>query len=115
MKKPGILLAIVCLLAVLAGCGGKGGGGPYACTVYAFREDAAPLAGVVINFCTDTSCTPVVTGEDGAAVFTGPAAEYHVQIVQVPAGWQLAEGESEWTAGPLDRSFRLTFSGEVGP
>lgn len=53
------------------------------------------VGGVVVNFCTDTTCTPVTTTAQGASVFTGSPAKYHVQIVQVPAG-MAATGETDF-------------------
>ena len=78
-------------------------------TVYAYDYmDGSDLEGVVINFCTDTTCTPVTTSEAGEAVFTGPPARYHVQVVKIPEGWQLA-AEEEWTAEPYGQTFYLPF------
>ncbi|MBQ6431501.1 MAG: TlpA family protein disulfide reductase [Oscillospiraceae bacterium] len=78
---------------------------PNLCTYYIYAYGAADYAdveGVVINFCTDTTCTPVTTGADGAAVFTGVPARYHVQVVTVPDGWVLT-GDSEWTTEPYSQ------------
>ncbi len=67
------------------------------------------IEGVVVNFCTDTTCAPIVSGETGEAVFTGAPARYHVQIVQVPEGWVLVEGESEWTTEPYGEIYWIGF------
>ena len=64
------------------------------------------VAGAVVNFCTDTSCTPVTTGEDGAAVFTGPPAKYHVQLVKLPEGME-AGGAVDFYTEPYNQVFWL--------
>ena len=67
-------------------------------TVGAYDVDTYEyVAGVVVNFCTDTACTPVVTTADGAVTFTGPRAAYHVQVVKIPDGWELF-GDAEFDA-----------------
>ena len=104
MKKMGMLLALL-LLCGLLGCGAAR---ETSYTLSCRGEDGSPVAGVMINFCTDTACSPVLSGEDGNAVFTGAPEEYHVQVVRVPEGWELL-GETEWTAGPESRSFALRF------
>ena len=66
------------------------------------------LAGVMINFCTDSACTPVTSGEDGAAVFTGAPEAYHVQVIRIPEGWEL-EGNGEWTTEARSQDFAISF------
>ena len=106
MKKLAILPALLLALVCLMGCGAEAKESSY--TIACRGEDGTPVAGVMINFCTDTACSPVSSGEDGNAVFTGAPEEYHVQIVRVPAGWELL-GEAEWTTKAESQSFTLTF------
>ena len=83
-------------------------------TVYCYGvEDGADVTGVMVNFCTDTACTPVTSADLGAAVFTGAPEEYHVEIVKVPEGWKLVD-EPEWTTHLYDETFWIGFepSGE---
>ncbi len=80
------------------------------CCVKEAGGELTGVAGVVINFCTDTACTPVTTDENGAAVFTGPPAKYHVQIVRVPEGWKPAQEETEWDTGPSGENYRISFT-----
>ena len=105
MKKLVLLAALLLSLCCLLGCGAAK---ESSFTLSCRGEDGSPVAGGMINFCTDTACSPVLSGEDGNAVFTGAPEEYHVQVVRVPEGWELL-GEAEWTAGPESRSFTLTF------
>lgn len=62
------------------------------------------VAGVVVNFCTDTVCTPVVTAGDDPVDFTGAPAKYHVQIVSVPEGWE-AVGETDFYTETYGQTF----------
>ncbi len=115
MKKHFIPLALLLLAACLIGCGAgagadKAGAEDALCTytVSCQGEDGAGIAGVMINFCTDSACTPVISGEGGAAVFTGAPEAYHVQIVSIPAGWE-PEGPTEWTAEAKSQDFTISF------
>ena len=73
-------------------------------------EELIGIEGVVLNFCTDTACTPVTTTAQGTAVFTGPPAAYHVQIVKVPEGWELAQTETEWQTAPFGEVYWIPFA-----
>ncbi len=73
-------------------------------------DNGKGIEGVVCNFCTDLSCSPVTTDEDGTAVFTGAPARYHVQVLKVPVGWVLS-GESEFYTEACEQSFQLLFTG----
>jgi len=64
---------------------------------------------VVINFCTDTTCTPVTTAEMGRVIFTGHPAKYHAQIARAPEGWQLIDA-GDWYTEPYSQTFRIPFS-----
>ena len=81
---------------------------PESCTytVTAADPQGAPVAGVMVNFCTDEACTTVVTDENGAAVFTGEPYAYHVQIIKLPKGFQM-DGEKEFITELHDQSFAL--------
>ena len=79
-------------------------------TVYAYGNvDAEEVVGVVINFCTDTACTPVKTTEDmGKAVFRGTPGKYHIQVVSVPDGWQPVTKDDLYTE-PYSETFYIAF------
>lgn len=59
---------------------------------YALRfvdADGAPVAGVMVNICSDTFCfAPTVTGTDGVATFTGAPYAYEVHVLHAPTGYQ---------------------------
>lgn len=78
-------------------------------TVYAYDTSYEGVAGAVFNFCTDTMCTPVTTDADGAAVFTGPPARYHVQVVSAPNRLTPMSGD-EFTTEPYAQTFYIPFS-----
>ena len=127
MKKLCIFFVLLLLLGCMTGCTASkpaateapaetetptGTEAPEASVTYTVyccdTENHAIVEGVVINFCTDTMCTSVTSSEKGEAYFTGPPAEYHVQIIKVPEDWQL-KGEEEWVTEPFDQTFRITF------
>ena len=72
-------------------------------------ENYEDIANVTVNFCTDNACFPVTSNDKGVAIFTGPPAEYHVQIAGVPDGWQ-ADGETDWYTEPYSQTFYVAFS-----
>lgn len=111
MKRIALVLAILLLPALITGCSAPdapAAGTPAVCTwtVCACGDNGEPVAGVIVNFCTDTACTPVTTTDQGTAVFTGEPGAYHVQIVRVPEGWVL-DGDAEWVTEPNDQTFRI--------
>ncbi len=127
MKKTCILLALLLLLGCLAGCGASAQANTpeepdpetsvqpsetnepsQDCryTIQVFDGSGNAAAGVVINFCTDLSCRPVTTDENGRAVFTGAPDRYHVQVIKVPGGLQV-DGDAEWYTEPYEQSFQV--------
>ena len=68
------------------------------------------IPGAVVNFCTDTVCTPITTDENGAAVFTGAPARYHVQIVGLPEGCSAGEA-ADFTTEPYGQTFWIPVEG----
>lgn len=74
-------------------------------TVYVYGSTGL-VGGAVVNFCTDTTCTPVVSTDDGPVYFTGAPAVYHVQVVQVPEGWELA-GDADFYTEAYGQTFYI--------
>lgn len=60
-------------------------------------QNGEPVPGCVINFCTDTACTPVTSDETGVALFQGAPAAYHLQVVQVPQGYSFDTAQGYYT------------------
>ena len=54
-------------------------------TVYAY-DDNKMLSDLTVSFCSDTSCVPVTTNDEGVAEFKAPPARYHLQLVEAPDG-----------------------------
>jgi hypothetical protein len=71
-----------------------------------FDENYMPIEGVVINFCTDSACTPVTTDADGLAVFTGMRYRYHVQVIKIPEGYEFVDPD-EYDLEPYDQNFSI--------
>ncbi len=62
----------------------------------------APVSGVAVNFCSDTTCKPVFSSSDGYAVYKGQPYRYHMQVIKVPKGYSFdknAEYYTELTGG----------------
>ena len=65
---------------------------------YALRfvdADGVPVAGVMVNICSDTFCfAPAVTGTDGVATFTGAPYAYEVHVLHAPTGYQWDDAQT---------------------
>ena len=91
MKKIKRLLAL-CLMLILAlclfaGCGKK------SYEVLVTDQGGSPLAGVAVQFCSDTECIMGQTDAKGIAVFEKGAGKYTVHILSVPQGYILDKTE----------------------
>ena len=109
MKQIAVLLALLLLSGCLTGCGSGAAEEPALCTytVHCRSEAGDALEGVMLNFCTDSACSPVFSGASGEAVFSGAPDRYHVQVVRIPEGWEL-DGAAEWITEPCDQVFRIS-------
>ena len=47
----------------------------------------SPVPGVMVNFCTDKSCTALTADENGLVAFAAPVENYHIQLLKAPAGY----------------------------
>lgn len=93
---------------MLAGCGGSGSsdsgaapaGGENPGNVYrviTVDESGAPVAGTMVQFCSDQMCIMGETDADGVAVFEqDEAGIYTVKVYAVPDGF--AEDKTEYPA-----------------
>lgn len=83
-------------------------------TVYAYDSEGNMVEGVVVNFCSDTSCTPVTTDAEGAATFTGAPGRYHVQIVKMPEGMSPYYADyMDFYTEPYAQTFWIPFAIEI--
>ena len=60
-------------------------------------QDGNPVEEVTVNFCTDVSCVPKESDEDGLITFTGAPDAYHVTIVDAPDGYSWDEDYGMYT------------------
>lgn len=77
-------------------------------SVDAFDLDYNPLPDVTIYFCTDTTCTPIVTDEEGFASFVAQPGRYHVQVIGIPEGYELVD-EGDFYTEPYGQNIWLSF------
>ena len=57
---------------------------------YAIRvvdQDGNGVAGAYVNICTDTTCEPAQTDDDGVITYVGAPQAYHLQLLTVPEGY----------------------------
>jgi len=66
-------------------------------TITFVDQFGAPVPGCIVNFCTDTLCTPVTSDENGVALFAGEPGVYHVQVLRVPQGYAVDPTQEYYT------------------
>ena len=95
MKTVRKVLAVCLLLALavvaLAACGKKAN-----YEVLVNDASGKPVAGVTVQFCSDTECIMGETDANGIAVFEKAAGKYTVHILKAPEGF--AKDETEYPA-----------------
>ncbi|MBR3473636.1 MAG: TlpA family protein disulfide reductase [Oscillospiraceae bacterium] len=77
-------------------------------SVTTFDLDYNLLPDVTVYFCTDTTCTPIVTDEEGFASFIAPPGRYHVQVIGIPEGYELVD-EGDFYTEPYGQNIWLSF------
>ena len=137
MKKSVLLVVALCMvIAVLTGCGSankdqskaiasvtaevtsSGAEAPAAArgtemadnkyTVYVVdAESEAPLAGVKVQFCSDTQCMMGKTDENGCAVFMSDPGNYTAHILKAPEGYAKTGEEAVMTKDVHTATFKL--------
>ena len=71
---------------------------PQAYILHVVDQDNNPVEEVSVTFCTDTTCVPRESDENGLITFTGAPDVYHVVIVDVPDGYNWDEDFEMYTA-----------------
>ena len=66
-------------------------------TLYVVDQNGSPVEEVTVNFCTDISCTPKESDENGVITFDGEPDVYHVTIVDAPEGYSWDEEYEMYT------------------
>lgn len=115
MKKIFIIVAMLCLLIALTGCGKKETKAGVATDanqnesaegetseaaeyiVNVVDQNGDPVPGAYVNFCTDTACMPSVSDESGVITFSGEPYAYHLQILKVPEGYSFDKDFETYT------------------
>ena len=69
----------------------KAGNEPKTYILHVIDQFSNPVGEVMVNFCTDTACTPQETDETGTITYEGEPYKYHVQIIEVPEGYSYDE------------------------
>ena len=65
--------------------------------LHVMDQDNNPVEEVAVNFCTDASCVPKESDENGLIIFTGLPGAYHVTIVDAPDGYSWDEDYEMYT------------------
>ena len=55
--------------------------------LYVFDQNDMPVSGVMVAFCTDTSCILQQSDDNGTISFNGTPDIYHLQLLKVPEGY----------------------------
>ena len=76
-------------------------------TVSFADQNGDPVPGCVINFCTDETCEPVFSDENGVASYTGAPYAYHLQVIKVPEGYEFDTAQ-EFVADVLGGALSFT-------
>ena len=114
MKKR--ILTFICVLALfLTGCGGGSGesepspegdgGAEYTITVT--DQNGDPVAGAVVNICTDTTCEPQTADENGFIYYIGELKDYHLEVIRVPEGYEIGEEADIYTGESTEISLQV--------
>ena len=65
--------------------------------IHVVDQNGAPVAGAVVNFCTDTACVPSEADENGLITFDGAPDRYHMQLIDLPEGYSSDEDFEMYT------------------
>ena len=116
MKKEILTFILLLTLAMsIAGCGGsrgeKGpapsseGGADY--TIKVKDQKGDPVAGAVVNICTDTTCEPRTTDGNGVICYSGDMNNYHLEVIKVPEGYDIGEDADLYTGEETQISLQV--------
>lgn len=80
--------------------------------VYCYDQNGNDVPGVTVAFCTDTQCATFTSDEGGMVFFNAAPDDYHLQLLKLPEGYELAEGyEPEAVVGSF-ALIPLVYTGE---
>ena len=108
--KKYLAVAIVSSIMILfSACGNQQTGGAYTVTVK--DQNGEGVSGCVVNFCDESSCTPVTQDKDGVYSFDGQPYAYHIQVVRIPDGYDY-DTSIEYTADEAGGNIEVTLTKE---
>jgi len=104
-KKILMFILILAMALPLTGCGGGTGGkdpaqdaeGGAEYTITVTDQNGDPVAGAVVNICTDTTCEPQTTDENGFIYYSGEMENYHLEVIKVPEGYDIGDEADLYT------------------
>lgn len=79
-------------------------------TVSIVDQDGKPVPGCVVGFCTEESCVPIISDDNGRSVFNGAPYAYHLQLLSVPEGYDYT-GADDLFVKPEGDSVTITVTG----
>lgn len=78
-------------------------------TVTVVDQNNNPVAGAVLQFCDDETCKlPVTTDDNGVVSQSYPESNYHVTVVELPAGFSCEESEFNFEANSTEMNIVVT-------
>lgn len=113
MKKFWMFILVLALALSFAGCGGsqsipaaeEESGADYIITVT--DQNGDPVAGAVVNICTDTTCEPQTADENGFIYYSGEMNDYHLEVIKVPEGYETGEEADLYTGEETQISLQV--------
>lgn len=100
LKKWCSMIAACMLLVMILICPGSGLGEGTQMTEYVIRvcdQYGLPVSGAYVNICTDTTCQPSLTDENGEIHYPGDPQAYHLQVLKVPEGYSFDAAQEVYT------------------
>ena len=76
-------------------------------------DDASPLSGAMVQFCSDTQCMVGRTDATGAASFEVDPGNYTAHVLRVPEGYEATEEEIALSADNRTAVFAIRKAGAV--
>ncbi|MBQ6645656.1 MAG: TlpA family protein disulfide reductase [Clostridia bacterium] len=85
-----------------------------AITVRFVDQSGKSVPGCIVNFCTDSACTPVFADENGVAVYAldGKADTYHLQVIRIPGGYEF-DTSQEFTVQAVGQEIVFTLTNKT--
>ena len=82
-------------------------------TIRVVDQAGNPVSSAVVNVCTDTTCLPGRTDDEGKIVFDDVLQNFHLQLLKVPEGYQLIGSTDLYTADRTDFTLPVQRDGAI--